>query len=919
MATEEVGRKESPSARETRVLQFWKAHDIFHKSEAQRRGRSDYVFYEGPPTANGLPHPGHVLTRVYKDVYLRYKTMKGFHIVRKGGWDTHGLPVEIEIEKKYGLNGKKQIEEFGIEKFVRACRDSVFTYEEKWRELTERLGYWVDLDHPYMTMDDNYIESVWNLLKRIFDKGLLVQGHRVSPYCPHCETTLSSHEVAQGYATVKDLSVTAKFRVPDIDGLCTYLLAWTTTPWTLPSNVALAVNPQLDYVLVRRNQPAENVWIAEALKESLLEKDSYVVDRKRGSDLVGMKYEPVFPFATQPGMKHVIIASSHVTADSGTGIVHMAPAHGEDDYRVCSDAGILFVNFVDAGGRFTPDVGDYHGRFVKDDQLNVDLVRSLGERGLVFNKSKHEHAYPHCWRCDTPLIYYAVDSWFVQMSAVKDQLMTNSNAVNWIPDHIRDGRMGNFLENILDWNLSRSRYWGTPLPIWRCNRCGGIECIGSKNELQDRAGRLPLELHKPYIDGMEWPCTCGDGTMQRVPEVIDVWFDSGSMPFAQLHYPFENVDAFERLYPADFICEAIDQTRGWFYSLLAISTIVTKQAPYKNALVLGHVLDEQGKKMSKSKGNVIDPFDAFDQFGADALRYYFIVNTQPWNNQLFYFKAVAQSKSKFLDLLQNVFHFYRMYADIDEFKPDAKWIPVSERPVFDRWLISRLNQTITLVDARMSDYDATAAARALQSFVDELSTWYIRRNRERFWASGVGNDKTAAFLTLHEVLQTVALLASPLTPFLAEEIYQDLRERCSNDTPESVHLCDFPVADVNIIDSVLIGEMSEVELIVEVGRRLRNESHIKTRQPLAKLYLSVQDMPWLRRFCDIIQDELNVKAIEFTTVDAISTFNLRLKLDVVGREFGRKTNALMGAVTLVNQDAIRAFLDKGSISVESVE
>ncbi len=919
MAGEDVERQESVKSREMRVLEFWKSRGIFHKSEMQRQGRDDYVFYEGPPTANGLPHPGHVLTRVYKDLYLRYKTMKGFHVVRKGGWDTHGLPVEIEVEKKYGINGKRQIEEFGVEKFIRACRDSVFTYEKTWRELTERLGYWIDLEQPYMTLDDNYIESVWNLLKRIFDKGLLVQGHRVSPYCPHCETTLSSHEVAQGYVDVKELSVTVKFRVADVDGLATYLLAWTTTPWTLPSNVAVAVNPELDYILVRRHQSTENVWVAERLKDSLLETDDRVVARKRGAELIGMAYDPVFPFVTNPGKKHLVIGSSYVTADSGTGIVHMAPAHGDEDYRACTEAGILFVNFVDSRGCFTEAVKDYRGRFVKDEQLNLDLVRSLGDRGLVFNKFKHEHAYPHCWRCDTPLIYYAVDSWFVQMTAVKDQLLRNSNSVNWIPDHIRAGRMGNFLENILDWNLSRTRYWGTPLPIWRCTGCGRVECIGSKAELRDRAGQLPSELHKPYIDVITWPCTCHKGRMERVSEVIDVWFDSGSMPFAQLHYPFENIDTFERLYPADYICEAIDQTRGWFYSLLAISTIVTGQAPYKNALVLGHVLDETGKKMSKSKGNVIDPLDAFDQFGADALRFYFVSNTQPWNNQLFYFKAVALSKSKFLDLLQNVYHFYRIYANIDDFKPDNQWISVSERPVFDRWLLSRMNQTIKTVDSSLSVYDANLAARVLQSFVEDLSTWYVRRNRERFWASGTGKDKTAAFLTLHEALKVITLLTAPLTPFLAEEIYQDLTARSHKEVPESVHLCDFPVVDTALIDDVLMHEMSRVKRIVEVGRRLRNESQIKTRQPLAKLYLSWQDQSWLKPFVDIIQDELNIKTIEFTIFEAITTPTLRLKLDVVGKALGAKTKAVISAVAALSTEAIRSFLDRGFMEIEGVK
>ncbi|MCL6637587.1 MAG: isoleucine--tRNA ligase, partial [Alicyclobacillus sp.] len=799
-----VDAKEPAKQREQRVLAFWKDHDVFKKSEQQRAGRPEWVFYEGPPTANGRPHPGHVLTRVMKDVYPRYRVMKGYHVQRKAGWDTHGLPVEIEVEKKFGISGKKQIQEFGVERFIQACRDSVFTYEATWREMSERLGYWVDLDNPYMTLSDDYIESVWFLLQSIYKKGLLYRGHRVSPYCPHCETTLSSHEVAQGYKDVKDLSLTAKFRVTSpapANSLSTqeqtnrlaaavdrptYLLAWTTTPWTLPSNVALAVHPDLMYVLIDSPARGERYWVADALHTSYLQQDDQVVAHCRGRELAGMTYEPVFPYVTVPGTKHLVVLSEHVTAESGTGIVHMAPAHGEDDYRVCQDNGLVFVNFVDLSGCFTEAVRDFAGRFVKDEALNVDLVKDLSARGLVYEKHKHEHSYPHCWRCDTPLIYYAIDSWFVQTTAVKQQLLANANAVNWIPDHIRTGRMGNFLENVVDWNLSRSRYWGTPLPVWVCNRCGQCECIGSRKELLERAGRLPSELHKPYIDELTWACTCG-GTMERTPEVIDVWFDSGSMPFAQLHYPFENQEAFQRLYPADYICEAIDQTRGWFYSLLAISTLVTGQAPYKNVLVLGHVVDEDGKKMSKSKGNVIDPFEAFDLHGADALRFYFLSNTQPWNSQRFFHKAVAESKAKFIDLLQNVHAFYALYAQIDQFNPAQHQLPAAARPLMDRWILARLHDTIQRMDQALDRYDATTAARTLQSLVHDLSTWYVRRNRERFWAGGMEEDKLAAFLTLYEVLATVAKLAAPLTPFLAEDLYQNVGRSAFPNAPESAH------------------------------------------------------------------------------------------------------------------------------------
>nr|WP_281758552.1 isoleucine--tRNA ligase [Alicyclobacillus hesperidum] len=921
MSIRKVDAKEPAKAREERVLSFWRDRDVFHASEQNREGCPEWVFYEGPPTANGLPHPGHVLTRVFKDLYPRYRTMKGFHVMRKAGWDTHGLPVEIEIEKKFHISGKKQIQEFGVEKFVQACRDSVFKYEMTWRQLTERLGYWTDLDHPYMTLTDDYIESVWHLLRTIFDKGLLVQGHRVSPYCPHCETTLSSHEVAQGYADVKDLSVTAKFRVKDgdVEGRPTYLLAWTTTPWTLPSNVALAVHDDLTYVLIHKAELGENVWVAEGLEENFLAEGDNVIDKKAGRDLVGTAYEPVFPYVVQDGKKHIVIASDHVTDDSGTGIVHMAPAHGEDDYKACQRAGLIFINFVDETGCYTSDVADYVGRFVKDEELNVDLVKSLAHRGLLYEKHKHEHAYPHCWRCDTPLIYYAIDSWFIRTTEFKDDLIRNSQSVNWIPPHVRDGRMGNFLENVIDWNLSRSRYWGTPLPIWRCEACARLECIGSKAELAAKAGRLPQELHKPYIDELTWPCSCGNGTMIRVPEVIDVWFDSGSMPFAQLHYPFENQALFQKLYPADFVCEAIDQTRGWFYSLLAISTAVTGKAPYKNVLVLGHVLDEHGKKMSKSKGNVIDPFEAFDMHGADALRFYFVANTQPWNSQLFYHRAVAESKAKFIDLLQNIHQFYALYAGIDEFDPrTAKEIPVAKRPLMDRWLLARLHQTIATADAAYERYDATTAARALQAFVDELSTWYVRRNRDRFWAPGMDDDKVSAYLTLYEALATTAMLAAPVTPFLAEDIYQNIvrLNGVRTDVPESVHLCDFPIPDLTLVDEALIREMATVLRVVETGRHLRNESKLKTRQPLSAIYVPNAERAVLGKFTEILKDELNVKEIRFVDLDEIAKPELYLHLAAVGKSFGKKTQQLNQAAKTATAEQIEAFRKHGAVELE---
>ncbi|MCL6631150.1 MAG: isoleucine--tRNA ligase [Alicyclobacillus herbarius] len=927
MMYRKVDAKEPAKAREERVLSFWKENDVFLESERQREGGPEFVFYEGPPTANGRPHPGHVLTRVMKDVYPRYRTMKGYHVTRKAGWDTHGLPVEIEVEKKFGISGKKQIQEFGVERFIQECKNSVFTYEQTWRELSERLGYWVDLDHPYMTLSDDYIESVWYLLQTIYKKGLLYQGHRVSPYCPHCETTLSSHEVAQGYKDVKDLSVTAKFRLIDTsvstDELAqagvpidtpTFILAWTTTPWTLPSNVALAVNPDFTYVLLHDEAARENYWVAEGLKDRFLTEQRRVVARKTGHELAGLRYEPVFPYVTVEGKKHIVVTSQHVTDESGTGIVHMAPAFGEDDYRVCQENGVVFVNFVDLGGHFTDAVTDFAGRFVKDEQTNVDIVKNLAARGLVFDKGKHEHAYPHCWRCDTPLLYYAIDSWFIRMTAIKDEVIANSQGVNWIPEHIRDGRMGNFLENLVDWNLSRSRYWGTPLPVWVCDACGETECIGSKSELLERAGRLPQELHKPYIDDITWTCSCG-GRKRRVPEVIDVWFDSGSMPFAQWHYPFENQEVFHRLYPADYICEAIDQTRGWFYSLLAISSAVKGMAPYKNVLVLGHVVDEDGKKMSKSKGNVIDPFEAFDMHGADALRFYFLVNTQPWNSQRFYHRAVAEAKAKFIDLLQNVHAFYALYAGIDQFRPDEHHVPVAERPLLDRWILARLHDTIRKVDKALDGYDATTAARQLQSLITDVSTWYVRRNRDRFWAGGMEQDKAAAFLTLYEVLSTFARLIAPLTPFIAEELYQNVVRTWDETAPVSVHLCDFPTADESLIDEGLLREMDLVLWAVETARHLRNESKRKTRQPLSTLYLprALEDV--LGKFTDVLADELNVKEIVFTELADIARPELFLNLKEVGKAYGKQVPAINQAAKAATQEQISTFAEAGQVEL----
>ncbi len=937
-----VDAKEPAQLREDRIRQYWQENRVFQQSEQNRTGAPEFVFYEGPPTANGKPHPGHVLTRVMKDVYPRYKTMKGFHVQRKAGWDTHGLPVEIEIEKKYGISGKKQIQEFGVERFINECRNGVFTYEETWREMSDRLGFWLDFDHPYMTLTDDYIESVWNLLQTIYEQGRLYQGHRVSPYCPHCETTLSSHEVAQGYKDVKDLTVTAKFRITQpAQPKPTFILAWTTTPWTLPSNVGLAVNPDLQYALVQSAETGERYWVANELSANFLKEGDEIVDKKLGQALLGWRYEPLFDYVKTEGEKFVIIPSGHVTADSGTGVVHMAPAFGEDDYRACRAAGLVFTNFVDINGHFTDDVTDFAGRFVRDEATNVDIVKNLAARNLVYDKYRHEHSYPHCWRCDTPLLYYAIDSWFIKTTDVKEEIIANSRGVNWIPDHIKEGRMGDFLENLIDWNLSRSRFWGTPLPIWVCKDCSHEQCVGSKQELLEKAGRLPKELHKPYIDELTWQCSCG-GTMERVSHVIDVWFDSGSMPFAQLHYPFENQDAFERLYPADYICEAIDQTRGWFYSLLAISTLVKGRAPYKNVLVLGHVLDEEGKKMSKSKGNVIDPMEAFDRHGADAIRFYFLTNTQPWNSQRFYHKAVAESKAKFIDLLQNVHAFYALYAGIDKFNPlyhaHNPDVSPSRRPLMDRWILSRLNDVVRKVDAWLDEYDATSAARALQDLAADVSQWYVRRSRDRFWAPGMEADKVAAYLTLYEVLGTMAKLIAPFTPFLAEEIYQNVvrlgtEEAAGSstgeedgvhgadkknvpDVPESVHLCDFPAADAALIDETLLYEMDQVVRVVETARHLRNESKIKTRQPLSTLYAPKGSSAVLSKFADIIEDELNVKAVEFVDLNEVANAEIYLNLKAVGQEFGKLVPVLNAAAKAASPDQVATFAKTGEVTFE---
>lgn len=784
-----VDVKEKARDREVRILKKWNEEDTFRKSMQNREGRPNYVFYEGPPTANGVPHIGHVLGRVIKDFIGRYQTMKGFRVIRKAGWDTHGLPVELGVQKKLGISGKQDIEEYGVEKFIKECKESVFGYEKQWREFTEAIGYWTDLDHPYVTLDNTYIESVWNILATVHDKGLMYRGHRVSPYCPSCQTTLSSHEVAQGYKTVKDLSATAKFK---LDGSGDYVLAWTTTPWTLPAHMALAMNPKMEYV---RAQQEDGVYVlAKNLVDEVLKGEYTILSTHTGADFIGRSYTP--PFDYIKAEKHnVIVGASFVTDSSGTGIVHMAPAHGEDDYKSCRENGISFVNVVDVSGKYTKVVSDFAGRFVKD--CDLDIVKVLSERGLLYHKEKYEHSYPFCWRCDTPLLYYATDSWFIQTTAIKDQLIANNNSVDWYPDHVREGRFGKFLEELVDWNISRNRYWGTPLNVWVCQETGKEFAPHSIAELRSMATQeVPedIELHKPYVDNIKLRSPFSEGAvMVRTPEVIDVWFDSGSMPFAQSHYPFENEDRFEDQYPADMICEGIDQTRGWFYSLLAVSTLFTGKAPYKAVIAHGHIFDENGQKMSKSKGNVIDPWEIINEYGTDAFRWAILADSAPWNNKRFSRGLVGETKSKVVDTLVNTHAFLTLYAGIDGYDPAEHPFKVSEHKL-DRWILSRLNSLILLVDKGLAVNDFVNTSKAIENFVDELSNWYIRRSRDRFWGSGLGEEKLDAYRTLTHVLLTTAKLMAPFTPMLSEDIFTNLGGG------ESVHLADYPAVDEKLID-----------------------------------------------------------------------------------------------------------------------
>lgn len=907
---ERVDVKERARARDMRILAKWKAEDTFKRSIDHREGKQNFVFYEGPPTANGAPHIGHVLGRVIKDFICRYKTMAGYRVVRKAGWDTHGLPVELGVEKQLGISGKQEIENYGIEAFVKKCKDSVFEYERQWRELTEAIGYWTNMDDPYITLDNNYIESVWHILSNIHEKGLLYKGHRVSPYCPCCQTTLSSHEVAQGYEDVKDLSATVKFRLADSDAS---ILAWTTTPWTLPANVALAVNPELDYARVK--QDGEIYIVAEALVESVMKGEYEIESNVKGSELVGLKYEPPFRYA-QLEKGHLVVPGDFVSDTSGTGIVHIAPAHGEDDYKVARQNGISFLNVIDGRGRYNEEITDLAGRFVKD--CDIDIVKMLSERSLLFSKERYEHSYPFCWRCKSPLLYYATESWFIKTTEVKDRLVANNSEVNWYPGHIREGRFGKFLEDLVDWNISRNRYWGTPLNVWVCESCGGQHAPGSRADLAARSVEPispDIELHKPYVDEVKLNCPhCEGGVMTRTSEVIDVWFDSGSMPFAQQHYPFENETAFQDQYPADIVCEGIDQTRGWFFSLLAVSTLYNGKAPYKAVLSTGHILDENGQKMSKSKGNVIDPWEIINEYGTDAFRWALLADSAPWNSKRFSRGIVGEAKSKVIDTIVNTHAFFALYASIDGYDPLTQSARVSSGKL-DRWIVSRLNSLVGQVNKGLADYDFLNAAKAIEAFVDELSNWYIRRSRDRFWGSGLDDNKLDAYGTLRHVLLTLSRLIAPFAPLLAEDVYTNL-----GGEGESVHLADYPSADEQAIDEMLERDMETARSIVELARNVRNETGIKTRQPLSELIVALDRDFELSPYEDIIKDEINVKSITIASGDSgFVDFSFKLNLKTAGKKYGKLVGPIQAHLKTLAADETRAAVQSGGLSYTTAE
>jgi len=908
--------------REKEVSEFWKENNTFKKSMEQRKQGETFTFYDGPPTANGKPHIGHVLTRVIKDMIPRYQTMKGKYVPRKAGWDTHGLPVELEVEKMLGLNGKDQIEEYGMEPFIKKCKESVWKYKSMWEDFSEKVGFWADMDEPYITYEDNFIESEWWALKKIWDQKRLYKGFKVVPYCPRCGTPLSAQEVAQGYKTVKEKSAVVRFKVKGEDA---YLLAWTTTPWTLPSNVALCVNPEETYVKAEAID-GYTYYMAEALLDKVLgqlkteeQPEAYkVLETYKGTDLEGKEYEPLYSCAGESAKKqhkkaHFVTCDDYVTMSDGTGIVHIAPAFGEDDAKVGRKYDLPFVQFVDGKGEMTEET-PFAGLFVK--KADPEVLKDLSSRKLLFAAPKFEHEYPHCWRCDTPLIYYARSSWFIKMEEVKEELVKNNNTVNWIPDSIGKGRFGNWLENVQDWGISRNRYWGTPLNIWECEDCGFQEPIGSREDLKEKTGRedaLTVELHRPYIDEFTYKCPHCGKTMRRVPEVIDCWFDSGAMPFAQHHYPFENEDLFKDQFPAKFISEAVDQTRGWFYSLMAESTLLFNKSPYENVIVLGHVQDENGQKMSKSKGNAVDPFDSLDKFGADAIRWYFYTNSQPWLPNKFHDRAVMEGQRKFLGTLWNTYAFFVLYADIDNFDATKYELSYDELGVMDKWILSRLNSAVKAADDNLSAYRIPETAKALDSFVDELSNWYVRRSRERFWAKGMEQDKINAYMTLYTCLVTICKAAAPMIPFMTEEIYQNLVALQDKNAPESIHLCDYPTVNEAWIDKDLEDKMGVLLKIVVLGRAARNEAQIKNRQPIGDMFIKAES-ELSQYYVDILKDELNIKNAEFKDdVSEYTTYSIKPNLPTVGPKYGKFLGKIRNALGEIDGNKAVAELKSAGV------
>ena len=901
--------------REKATRRFWEENGIFEKSIETRKNGENFTFYDGPPTANGKPHIGHVLTRVIKDMIPRYRTMKGRRVLRKAGWDTHGLPVELEVEKKLGIDGKDQIESYGLAPFISHCKESVWKYKGMWEDFSATVGFWADMENPYVTYTNDFIESEWWALKEIWNKGLLYKGFKIVPYCPRCGTPLSSHEVAQGYKTVKERSAVVRFKCTDEDA---YFLAWTTTPWTLPSNTALCVNPKDTYCKVKAAD-GYTYYMAKELLDKILsplakegEAAYEILSEMPGRALEYREYEPLWSCTADEANKqkkkaHFVTCDGYVTMSDGTGIVHIAPAFGEDDSKVGRNYDLPFVQFVDGQGNMTKET-PYAGLFVKN--ADAPILVDLDKEGKLFSAPKFEHDYPHCWRCNTPLIYYARDTWFIKMTAVRDNLIRNNNTVNWIPENIGKGRFGDWLENIQDWGLSRNRYWGTPLNIWECS-CGHRHAIGSIEELKSMSSNCPdnIELHRPFIDEVTIKCSECGGEMKRVSEVIDCWFDSGSMPFAQWHYPFENKELFDSQFPADFISEGVDQTRGWFYSLMAISTLIFDKAPYKNVLVLGHVLDKEGQKMSKSKGNAVDPFEALESYGADAIRWYFYSNSAPWLPNRFYGEAVVEGQRKFMGTLWNTYAFYVLYANIDGFDPTKYTLDKNTLSVMDKWILSKLNSTVRTVDNYLENYKITEATRVLESFVDELSNWYVRRSRERFWVKDMPEDKVNAYLTLYTSLVTMAKISAPFIPFMAEEIYRNLVCSVDKNAPESVHLCDFPVADEDMIDTSLEENMDEVVDVVVLGRACRNAANIKNRQPVAKMYVKA-DRAVDESYVEIIAEELNVKAVEFTdNVREFTTYSFKPQLRTVGPKYGKYLGQIRNILTTLDGNAAMDELD----------